>query len=81
MRVAPYRARETTTIAGAGCAVAIPRDRRFLDRVATQTLAFEGDSRATFFDGNFSQYEESRERQLSATATRPHRITCRELTR
>ena len=65
----------------AGCAVVISHDRWFLDRVATHILAFEGESKVTFFDGNFSEYEEWRKQQLGDAATRPHRITYRKLTR
>ena len=65
----------------AGCAIVISRDRWFLDRVATHILAFEGDSKVTFFDGNFSEYEDWRKQQLGDAATRPHRITYRKLTR
>ena len=56
-------------------------DRWFLDRIATHILAFEGDSKITFFDGNFSEYEEWRKQTLGDAATRPHRITYRKLTR
>ncbi len=65
----------------AGCAIVISHDRWFLDRVATHILAFEGESKVTFFDGNFSEYEEWRKQQLGDAATRPHRITYRKLTR
>lgn len=65
----------------AGCAIVISHDRRFLDRVAGQILAFEGESNVTFFDGNSSEYEDWRKQQLGDAATRPHRITYRRLTR
>jgi ATP-binding cassette ChvD family protein len=65
----------------AGCAIVISHDRWFLDRIATHILAFEGDSKVTFFDGNFTEYEEWRKQQLGDAATRPHRITYRRLTR
>ncbi len=65
----------------AGCVVVISHDRWFLDRIATHILAFEGDSKVTFFDGNFSEYEDWRKQQLGDAATRPHRITYRKLTR
>ncbi len=65
----------------AGCVVVISHDRWFLDRVATHILAFEGESKVTFFDGNFSEYEEWRRKQLGDAALRPHRITYRRLTR
>jgi len=51
------------------------------DRIATHILAFEGESKVTFFDGNFTEYEEWRTQQLGDAATRPHRITYRKLTR
>jgi energy-dependent translational throttle protein EttA len=65
----------------AGCVVVISHDRWFLDRIATHILAFEGDSKVTFFDGNFSEYEGWRRATLGDAATRPHRITYRKLTR
>ncbi len=65
----------------AGCAVVISHDRWFLDRIATHIIAFEGDSKVTFFDGNFTEYEEWRRKTLGEEATRPHRITYRKLTR
>ena len=65
----------------AGCVVVISHDRWFLDRIATHILAFEGESKVTFFDGNFSEYEEYRRKTLGEAATRPHRITYRKLTR
>ena len=64
-----------------GCAVIISHDRWFLDRIASHILAFEGDSKATWFEGNYSEYEEDRRRRLGAEADRPHRITYRKLTR
>ncbi|MBV8519454.1 MAG: energy-dependent translational throttle protein EttA [Acidobacteria bacterium] len=65
----------------AGCAIVISHDRWFLDRVATHILAFEGDSRVTFFDGNFSEYEEDKKKRLGADAAQPHRIRYRQLSR
>jgi len=65
----------------AGCAVVISHDRWFLDRIATHILAFEGDSRVEFFDGNYSEYEEDRKRRLGHDADQPHRIKYRSLTR
>ncbi|MDK9717741.1 MAG: energy-dependent translational throttle protein EttA [Trichlorobacter sp.] len=64
-----------------GCAVVISHDRWFLDRIATHILAFEGDSKVTWFEGNYSEYEEDRRKRLGAEADRPHRITYRKLTR
>jgi sulfate-transporting ATPase len=65
----------------AGCAVVISHDRWFLDRIATHILAFEGDSRVVFFDGNYSEYEADRRARLGAAADQPHRIKYRHLTR
>jgi ATP-binding cassette ChvD family protein len=65
----------------AGCAVVISHDRWFLDRVATHILAFEGDSRVVWFEGNYSSYEADRRARLGAAATQPHRIKYRHLTR
>ncbi len=65
----------------AGCAVVISHDRWFLDRIATHILAFEGDSKVVYFDGNFSQYEEDKKRRLGQDADQPHRIKYRSLTR
>ncbi len=65
----------------AGCAVVISHDRWFLDRIATHILAFEGDSKVVFFDGNYSEYEADRKARLGAAADQPHRIKYRHLTR
>jgi len=65
----------------AGCAVVISHDRWFLDRIATHILAFEGDSKVVFFDGNYSEYEADRKARLGAEADQPHRIKYRRLTR
>jgi ATP-binding cassette ChvD family protein len=65
----------------AGCAVVISHDRWFLDRIATHILAFEGDSKVVFFDGNYSEYEADRKKRLGAEADQPHRIKYRHLTR
>jgi ATP-binding cassette ChvD family protein len=65
----------------AGCAIVISHDRWFLDRIATHILAFEGDSRVYYFDGNFSEYEEDKRKRLGADATEPHRIRYRQLSR
>jgi ATP-binding cassette ChvD family protein len=65
----------------AGCAVIISHDRWFLDRIATHILAFEGDSEVTFFEGNWSEYEEDRKKRLGPAAEQPHRIKYRQLTR
>ncbi len=65
----------------AGCAIVISHDRWFLDRVATHILAFEGDSRVYWFDGNYSEYEEDKHKRLGADADQPHRIRYRQMTR
>ena len=65
----------------AGCAVVISHDRWFLDRIATHILAFEGDSKVVWFDGNYSEYEADRKNRLGAVAEQPHRIKYRPLTR
>jgi ATPase subunit of ABC transporter with duplicated ATPase domains len=65
----------------AGCAVVISHDRWFLDRIATHILAFEGDSKVVWFDGNYSEYEADRKARLGAAADQPHRIKYRQLTR
>ena len=65
----------------AGCVVVISHDRWFLDRIATHILAFEGDSKVVWFDGNYSEYEADRKSRLGAAAERPHRIKYRQLTR
>jgi ATPase subunit of ABC transporter with duplicated ATPase domains len=65
----------------AGCAVVISHDRFFLDRLATHILAFEGESRVEWFEGNFAAYEEDKVSRLGEEATRPHRTTYRKLTR
>ena len=65
----------------AGCAVVISHDRWFLDRIATHILAFEGDSKAVCFEGNYSEYEADRKARLGTAADQPHRIKYRHLTR
>ncbi len=75
------RALEDALESFAGCAVVISHDRWFLDRIATHILAFEGDSKAVWFDGNYSEYEADRKSRLGAAAERPHRIKYRQLTR
>ena len=65
----------------AGCAVVISHDRWFLDRIATHILAFEGESRVVWFDGNYSEYEADRRARLGGAADQPHRIKYRQLTR
>jgi ATP-binding cassette ChvD family protein len=75
------RALEDAMEGFAGCVLVISHDRWFLDRIATHILAFESDSQAYFFPGNYSEYEEDRHRRLGAAADRPHRITYRKLRR
>ena len=65
----------------AGCVVVISHDRWFLDRIATHILAFEGDSKVVWFEGNYSDYEADRKKRLGAAAEQPHRIKYRQLTR
>ena len=65
----------------AGCAVIISHDRWFLDRVATHILAFEGDSKTVWFEGNYRDYEADRKRRLGDEADQPHRIKYKKLTR
>jgi ATP-binding cassette ChvD family protein len=62
-----------------GCAVVISHDRWFLDRIATHVLAFEGESQVRWFEGNFSEYEEHRHRELGAAADQPQRIKYKKL--
>ncbi|HXF92582.1 MAG TPA: energy-dependent translational throttle protein EttA [Nitrospiraceae bacterium] len=64
-----------------GCAVVSSHDRWFLDRIATHILAFEGDSRVVWFEGNYSEYEADRKKRLGKEAERPHRIRYRKLIR
>ncbi|HEY7412592.1 MAG TPA: energy-dependent translational throttle protein EttA [Vicinamibacteria bacterium] len=73
------RALEEAVVGFAGCAVIISHDRWFLDRVATHILAFEGDSRVVWFEGNYQDYEADRHRRLGAEADQPHRIKYRKL--
>jgi energy-dependent translational throttle protein EttA len=75
------RALEEALESFAGCAVVISHDRWFLDRIATHILAFEGDSKVVWFDGNYSEYEADRKMRLGAAAEQPHRIKYRHLTR
>jgi ATP-binding cassette ChvD family protein len=75
------RALEEALVEFAGCAVVISHDRWFLDRIATHMLAFEGESQAVWFEGNYQEYEADRKRRLGAAADQPHRIKYRKLTR
>jgi energy-dependent translational throttle protein EttA len=74
------RALEDGILSFAGCVVVISHDRWFLDRVATHILAFEGDSRVVWFEGNYQDYEADRRRRLGADANQPHRIRYKKLT-
>jgi ATP-binding cassette ChvD family protein len=73
------RALEEGLVSFAGCAVVISHDRWFLDRIATHILAFEGDSRVVWFEGNYQDYEADRKRRLGHDADQPHRIKYRKL--
>jgi ATPase subunit of ABC transporter with duplicated ATPase domains len=75
------RALEDALLSFAGCAVVISHDRWFLNRVATHMLAFEGDSRVVWFEGNYEDYEADRRKRLGAVADTPHRIRYKPLTR
>jgi ATPase subunit of ABC transporter with duplicated ATPase domains len=75
------RALEEALLNFGGCALVVSHDRWFLDRIATHILAFEGDSRVVFYDGNYTQYEADRRARLGIAADQPHRITYRKLTR
>jgi energy-dependent translational throttle protein EttA len=75
------RALEEALLNFAGCVVVISHDRWFLDRIATHMLAFEGDSKVVWFEGNYQDYEADRRRRLGAEADTPHRIKYRKLTR
>src|SRR5687767_4597950 len=75
------RALEEALLNFAGCAVVISHDRWFLDRIATHMLAFEGDSKVVWYEGNYEDYEADRKRRLGAEADQPHRIKYRKLTR
>ena len=73
------RALEEALLSFPGCAVVVSHDRWFLDRVATHVLAFEGESRVRFFEGNFQAYEQWRHEQLGEAADRPHRMSYKKL--
>jgi ATPase subunit of ABC transporter with duplicated ATPase domains len=73
------RALEEALLGFAGCAVVISHDRWFLDRIATHILAFEGDSKVVWFEGNYQDYEVDKKRRLGADADQPHRIRYRKL--
>ncbi|HLU26297.1 MAG TPA: energy-dependent translational throttle protein EttA [Longimicrobiales bacterium] len=75
------RALEEALLSFAGCAVVVSHDRWFLDRIATHILAFEGDSRVVWFEGNYQEYEADRKRRLGPEADQPHRVKYRKLIR
>ena len=75
------RSLEDALLEFAGCVLVISHDRWFLDRIATHILAFEGDSRALWFEGNYQDYEADRRRRLGAEADQPHRIKYKPLSR
>ena len=75
------RSLEDALEAFAGCAVVISHDRWFLDRIATHILAFEGDSQVRWFEGNFTEYEAWKRKELGAEADQPHRIKYKPLHR
>ncbi len=75
------RALEEGILNFAGCVIVISHDRWFLDRICTHILAFEGDSKVFWFEGNFSEYEENKKKRLGLDADQPHRIKYHSLTR
>ena len=75
------RALEEAVLDFAGCVMVISHDRWFLDRIATHVVAFEGDSEVRWFEGNFSEYEAQRRKELGADAEQPHRIKYKPLAR
>ena len=77
--VETLRALEEALLAFPGCSVIISHDRWFLDRVATHILAFEGESKTVWFEGNYQEYEADRKRRLGKDADQPHRIKYRRL--
>ena len=79
--VETLRALEEALLDFAGCALVISHDRWFLDRIATHILAFEGDSRVVWFEGNYQDYEANRHQNLGTDADQPHRIKYKPLTR
>jgi ATPase subunit of ABC transporter with duplicated ATPase domains len=79
--VETLRSLEEALLNFAGCAVVISHDRWFLDRIATHMLAFEGDSRVFFFEGNFEDYEADKKKRLGAEALQPTRIKYKPLVR
>jgi sulfate-transporting ATPase len=79
--VETLRALEEALLEFAGSVLVISHDRWFLDRIATHILAFEGDSQAVFFPGNYQEYEADKRKRLGEEAARPHRIRFKALKR
>ena len=79
--VETLRALEEALLDFPGSAIVISHDRWFLDRIATHILAFEGDSQVRWFEGNFSEYEAWRHKELGGAADQPHRIKYKPLAR
>ena len=77
--VETLRALEEAILEFPGCAVVISHDRWFLDRISTHILAFEGDSKVFFYEGNYSEYEANRKQRLGQQADQPHRIKYKKL--
>ena len=77
--VETLRALEEALLEFAGSVLVISHDRWFLDRIATHILAFEGDSHAVFFNGNYQEYEADKRKRLGEEASRPHRIRYKAL--
>lgn len=77
--VETLRALEEALLEFAGCALVTSHDRWFLDRIATHILAFEGDSKVVFFDGNYNEYEADKKKRLGEEAARPHRLRFKPL--
>jgi ATPase subunit of ABC transporter with duplicated ATPase domains len=75
------RALEEALLSFGGCAVVISHDRWFLDRIATHILAFEGDSKTVWCEGNYQTYEAQRKQRLGEAAEQPHRLRYKKLTR
>ncbi len=75
------RALEDALLSFAGSVMVISHDRWFLDRIATHILAFEGECRAVWFEGNYQEYEEDRRKRLGAEAEQPHRLKYKKLAR
>lgn len=79
--VETLRALEDALLEFAGCAMVTSHDRWFLDRIATHILAFEGDSKVVFFDGNYTEYEADKRKRLGEEAAQPHRLRFKPLKR